>query len=242
MVSRKVRFSIVTVCFNNLAGLKKTVDSILNQDQDDYEFFIVDGASTDGTQEYLACLAKSNVKVKYLSEPDTGIFDAMNKGGRQANGEWIIFMNSGDVFYCDNVLSFVSKSLDINSENYDIIYGHKSLDSGEIIESDMNLSNAYFGEMPACHQAIFFKKNIVAYKSFYKIFGDVELMMSLYKNNAKYLRLDIPICITEPNGISQRISTRKRFEKVHALFIHFGFRALLLNYLLKRYLNVGRGF
>ena len=100
-MSNPVLVTVVTVCRNVKSSLEKTMNSLLHQSYAHIDYVIIDGASTDGTPEMLG----KTEGVRWLSEPDMGIYDAMNKGIRMAEGEWVIFMNAGDVFASDDTLS-----------------------------------------------------------------------------------------------------------------------------------------
>lgn len=101
----KYKISIITVCFNAEADIEKTIISVLGQTFQDYEYIIVDGASKDTTMQIVG---KYSGKIhQVISEPDKGIYDAMNKGIHLANGEWLIFMNAGDYFSSPTLLSDV---------------------------------------------------------------------------------------------------------------------------------------
>lgn len=90
-------FTIITINYNNAAGLQKTVESVVNQTSHDFEYIVIDGASTDGSVEFLQTFKLSNFQtLNYLSEPDSGIYNAMNKGIRMAKGDYVHFLNSGD--------------------------------------------------------------------------------------------------------------------------------------------------
>ncbi|MBP5219574.1 MAG: glycosyltransferase, partial [Bacteroidaceae bacterium] len=97
--------SVVTVTFNSLPLLKKTMQSVESQDYENIEYLIIDGASSDGTADYLEKYDWRNIK--FVSEPDGGIYDAMNKGIRMASGDYCIFMNAGDCFASPTVVSDV---------------------------------------------------------------------------------------------------------------------------------------
>lgn len=105
--------SVITICFNAEKEIGKTVKSVLNQSFDDYEFIIVDGMSNDGTLNVVNDIIKyyPNKKVRIISEPDRGIYDAMNKGLKMASGEWVCMMNSGDCFASNNVLKEIFQNL-----------------------------------------------------------------------------------------------------------------------------------
>ncbi len=100
-----MKLSIITVNLNNAAGLDKTINSILFQTWQEFEYIIVDGGSIDGSKELIDQFAIDNKRLtKWISEPDTGIFNAMNKGIKIASGEYILFLNSGDFLFSSSVL------------------------------------------------------------------------------------------------------------------------------------------
>ena len=99
-----MKYSIITVNFNNKEGLLKTIESVIHQTFRDFEFIIIDGGSTDGSVDVLK---EYSSQINYwVSEPDGGIYQGMNKGLRQAKGDYVNFMNSGDCFYSASVLFF----------------------------------------------------------------------------------------------------------------------------------------
>ena len=100
--------SIITVNLNNKEGLHKTLISVFNQEYNDYEYIVIDGGSKDNSKEILIEFSKATLKdFKWISEPDSGIFEAMNKGIRLATGEYLLFLNSGDFLVNNNVLDDV---------------------------------------------------------------------------------------------------------------------------------------
>ena len=111
--------SIITVNHNNLEGLKKTLDSVLEQTYSPIEYIVIDGGSTDGSKAYLEAQQK---RIDYwVSEPDTGIYHAMNKGVKIAKGDYVLFLNSGDTFYSQESLSHFEPLL---KDGYDLIFGN----------------------------------------------------------------------------------------------------------------------
>ena len=113
--------SIITVVFNNLVGLKHTYQSIISQTTTDFEWLVIDGGSTDGTQEWLTDLAITNMR--FISEKDAGLYDAMNKGLKLAMGTFVWFMNSGDSIYSPNTVQL----LIAQSSGKDVLYGETML-------------------------------------------------------------------------------------------------------------------
>ena len=102
------RFSVITVCRNEALNIRATCESIISQGFEDFEWIVIDGASTDGTLDILHEYAE-NIGV-LISEPDTGIYDAMNKGAARAAGEYLIFMNGGDRFASTEALHLASEA------------------------------------------------------------------------------------------------------------------------------------
>lgn len=103
MENNNPKISVITVVYNDKDGLEKTINSVLSQTYSSIEYIIIDGGSSDGT---IDVIKKNEDKIgKWISEPDNGIYDAMNKGIRMATGEWLNFMNAGDIFIHPNVLS-----------------------------------------------------------------------------------------------------------------------------------------
>ena len=100
-----MKLSIITINFNDVSGLEKTIQSVINQTYKDFEYIVIDGASTDGSVEVIK--KYSDKLTHWVSEPDTGIYNAMNKGTSMASGEYCLFLNSGDFLAADDVLEKV---------------------------------------------------------------------------------------------------------------------------------------
>jgi putative colanic acid biosynthesis glycosyltransferase len=199
-------FSIVTVCYNDLNGLKLTHGSVTTQSFPDYEMIIVDGNSTDGTLEWLKKI--DNPKIKWKSEPDKGIFDAMNKGLEQATGDYVIFMNSFDEFASPGVLGKISNEINKHSKNdFLFIYGD-SIDItlegiGLYKKSRSHLLN--WRGLFTSHQAMLFKNNGIRFPLEYPTTSDYAYV-SMYLQNAKdvnILKLDMAICKFKLGGTNE---------------------------------------
>lgn len=133
-----MRLSIITITYNNLVGLRKTADSVLEQTVSDFEWIIIDGASTDGTKEYLAAMAENDIEdnlptykpanLQIISELDRGIYNAMNKGIRLAQGEYIQILNAGDCLAATDVtermLNALTEQTARAGQPIDILYGN----------------------------------------------------------------------------------------------------------------------
>ena len=150
----KTILSIITINFNNNNGLQKTIGSVLSQSFEDFEWIVIDGGSTDGSRELIEQYQDS--MSYWCSEPDRGIYHAMNKGVAQAHGDYCLFMNSGDCFYDKDVLGRVVNSSAIE----DIIVGKVSIDKYDHIISPpplngLTLYHLYSGAIP--HQGAFIR-------------------------------------------------------------------------------------
>jgi putative colanic acid biosynthesis glycosyltransferase len=228
---KEKKISIITVTYNNILGLQDTFHSVKGQSFNNYEHIVIDGGSKDGTVEFLN-RQSNNRKLIYLSEIDTGIFNAMNKGIALANGDWLLFLNAGDTFPTDSTLENLAITGVFEDDGLDLIYGDKLDSEGRIIKAKRELFCLYFGEMPACHQSIFFRNNI-RYDESFKIFGDIDLLSRIYLSQPNYKYVETPISIFEGGGVSSNITWIKRKEKFRSLFKNFGLLCLLRNYILK---------
>ena len=115
-----VRVTVATVCYNSQDTIEKTLRSVLDQTYDELEYIVVDGASKDNTLEIIR-QTDTDKRIILTSEPDEGLYDAMNKAAKMASGEYIIYMNSGDVFAGKNVVKDIAVNLDGDSE---LVYGN----------------------------------------------------------------------------------------------------------------------
>lgn len=203
---KDIFLTVITVCKNNLDGLKTTWATIRNQTRK-LEWIVVDGDSTDGTKLFLQTIQGENIQV--VSEPDQGLYDAMNKGVRMSSGEYLIFINSGDRLAHAEVAERVAT--EISKHQYpDMLYG----DSLELTENDRLLkkkarshTKIWYG-MFTHHQAIVYKRAVIrglAYRLEYRIGADYAFTSEFLMNSrGKAVYLAEPICIFEQGGISGR--------------------------------------
>ena len=133
-----VRFTVVTITYNAERVLQRTLDSVLSQTYEGVEHVIVDGASKDGTlalaerYKQQSDASASGHEVVILSEPDNGIYDAMNKGLRRATGDYIVFMNAGDAFHAADTLQTVANAIPSDSSVLPaVIYGDTAITDGD---------------------------------------------------------------------------------------------------------------
>jgi len=199
-----MRISIVTVCLNEARTLRETCQSICQQTVQDFEWVVIDGGSTDGSLDILADYQKWMTVL--VSEPDRGVYDAMNKGIERATGDYLVFLNAGDKFYSESVLERVSRTSSV-----DLIFGDLACQ-----EADGNVTIKSFPEtlppdflrhnmLP--HQASFFRRGLFqeygGYDTSYRIAGDYELFCRLLrKGNISTARIPAILAIFSIGGIS----------------------------------------
>ena len=205
-------FTIVTICYNNYAGLKKTVESVLCQKKQEFiEYIIVDGGSNDGTKEYLQNLPES---IKWISEKDNGISNAFNKGVRIATGEAILMLNSGDSFIDDCVIErFVA---DWKRLKVDILSYRVEVSKTVFIPSTDNEKEIYDScTMP--HQGTLVAKHcydeIGTYSEEYKIRMDYHFFARCRSKNYSFAYIPQSIVLYEAGGTSMALKNRVRFWK-----------------------------
>ena len=204
------KVSIITVSYNNISGLQKTIESVLDQDAVGYEYLIIDGGSTDGS---VALLHKNTNKITYwISEKDGGIYNAMNKGIAKATGEYLMFLNSGDYLVNRHVLAECYDYLN-NCPDADILYGAVLLDifadgiSKEVIYSYPSpLDLKFLTNSTINHQASLIKSSLFKefglYPENYRIASDYWLFLTSLLQGKKYHYLDYPLVKYDTNGVS----------------------------------------
>ena len=162
------KFTIITICLNMEKEIGKTITSVLNQTCTDFEYIIKDGVSKDGTvsvaESFAPAFAEKGIPYRILVQPDRGIYDAMNQATREAQGEWVLYMNAGDMFADADILSIVEES--DKQEVSDIIYGDRiGKNDGWYIYKPAQSLELLRLKMPFCHQSVFVRKKSDAEKA-----------------------------------------------------------------------------
>ena len=199
--------SVITVTLNCVETIENTIKSVLPQKSDDIEYIIIDGGSTDGTKDIIA---KYDNEITYwVSEPDNGIYDAMNKGISIASGEWISFINGND-WYENNIFDDVKKA----AKNYQvsIIYGWvNAVSNGKItgylgLSHKMNIEELHFRNI-YCHQGLFIKRQLFSligyYDTNYKIYADYDWILKAHQLGYVPYLLNKTVANYTVGGISQ---------------------------------------
>jgi len=215
-----MKYSIITINYNNCDGLRKTIESVISQSYKDYEFIVIDGGSTDGSRDIIE---QHSCHIDYwVSEPDKGVYNAMNKGIRQAKGDYLNFMNSGDTFYDSNVLASIDKALG----DYDIIVGkefHQNPKTGEsattFLPARISMVTFFVSYLP--HQSGFIKRSLFKdfqYDENLHIVGDWKFYMQQIVCHERTVKLtDIVVSRREQGGISNANSSLNSEERLKVL-------------------------
>jgi putative colanic acid biosynthesis glycosyltransferase len=199
-------FSIITVTKNNLAGLKRTHESVKEQSYTNYEWIVIDGLSGDGTRDYLE---KSGAA--FSSEPDGGIYEAMNKGIERACGEYLLFLNAGDTLPDQDLLSTLQKSC---AARPDFIYGDAMETNG--LYKKARAHETFLYGMFTHHQAMLYKRSPLGdllYDTAYRIAADYDFTVRFLKRNPNAHYIPCALCIFEDGGISQKNRKDGRLEQ-----------------------------
>jgi glycosyltransferase involved in cell wall biosynthesis len=200
------KLSIITVNLNNASGLQKTMESVFAQTFTDYQYIIIDGGSTDGSKELME---KHQKKFVYaISEKDNGIYNAMNKGIEKAQGEYLLFLNSGDFLVNNQVLSSVLAQ----SENKDIIYCILVIDKkGHIYHKEYpeNLQFSFFLKDTIPQPSSLIKRSLFSSVGLFnenlRSTSDWEFFLNaICKYNVTYKYIPIPFTVFNTEGISQQ--------------------------------------
>ena len=222
---KKPLVTVITVVFNDVANVERTILSILNQTYDNVEYIVIDGGSKDGTLDII--LQYEHAIDYWVSEKDAGIYDAMNKGIRLASGKWINFMNSGDFFYSTTTLEKIVFKF---REKYSIVYGDVQAFSKKHHFNEMKISRPVIAKnlimkLPICHQATFVTlkafKEVGLYDTNYKICADHDWLLKalIAGHNAKYVHQCI--ALNNRDGVSSMSIFKLYRERLTLALLHF---------------------
>lgn len=231
-------FSIITITFNAADTIERTIDSIDSQTFTDYEHLIVDGASHDNTTKLIA--AKYNERRSVISEPDKGLYDAMNKGISRTTGKYLIFLNAGDKFHSTDTLSQIAKAIAENNTP-GIVYGQTDIvdDHGNRIgprhlSAPETLTLKSFAKgMLVCHQAFVALRRITgSYDLRYRYSADFDWCIRCLQHSKKNIGLVDTVFI---DYLSEGVTTRNRFsslrERFRIMSYYYGFVPTVIRHL-----------
>ncbi|MFD0864099.1 glycosyltransferase family 2 protein [Sungkyunkwania multivorans] len=217
--------SVITINYNNRVGLARTMTSVLDQKVADYEYIVVDGGSDDGSKELIE--SHADRLAAWVSESDTGIYNAMNKGIALSKGGYLLFLNSGDALADENILANIEQEL----VDKDIYYGDLLLDFDDQKEVDiypnrLTFSFLYNKSLP--HPASFIKRDLFDRVFYYnekrRLVSDWEFFMcAICKHHATYKHLGVTISEFDPSGLSSSPENNKLMatERLSVMKDHF---------------------
>lgn len=200
-----MKFTIITVCLNSAKTIRRTFDSLLEQSFKDYEYIVVDGESTDGTLEIIREYEpKFQGRMRWISEKDKGIYDAMNKGIRMAKGDYINIMNSDDWFEKDAL-----KKIAEVPGNPDVIYGCIRLVFPKSGAMDvLRIDHRRLAETPLFHQGCFIMRTAHEkyglYDLEYRVSADYDFLLKLYLAGAQFVASDAVVAFFSKEGFSEK--------------------------------------
>jgi glycosyltransferase involved in cell wall biosynthesis len=228
-LNKMKKLSIITINYNNLAGLQKTVESVVSQTWQEFEYIVIDGGSTDGGAAYLQ--SQTDKITYWASEPDTGIYNAMNKGIARATGEYLLFLNSGDHFIDANSLQKAQHQL----LNEAIIYFNIEVRDNElsyVLENPATMSFFYLHNNLPCHQCTFIHQSVFERVGYYdeslKIVADWKLLvLAILKHNVTYRKVDAVFSTFYKGGISSLPENQPIIETERAQVLQSEFPVLM---------------
>lgn len=233
-----MKITIITVCYNRKATIAKAIESVLSQNYDDIEYIIVDGNSTDGTKEIVESY---NGKItQFISEPDKGMYDAINKGLRMATGDVIGLMHSDDEFYDDQVINRITDRF-AQESNIDGVYGDGIYISNDIHErlirnrigGRFSIKKIKKGWLPL-HPTVYLKRSVIdkngLYNLDFKIASDTEFLLRyLYKHRINMSYINSYIVKMRMGGMSTNF--KRAFEVLledYRIYKYHGLAAIIV--------------
>lgn len=235
IIPNKPLITVVTIVLNGVAFLEKTIQSVISQNYENIEYIIIDGGSTDGTIDIIK--KYENKITHWISEPDTGIYDALNKGVGLTSGDWINFMTGGDKFYSNEV---IHKIFDNQAHDTDIIYGDMQLDRKGVLQTKKAKSlNVLWKKVAFCTQSVFVSAQYCKQHKFslqYSIAGDFDFFHSaFFYHHAKFEYVETIIAVFLHGGASniagearkQNFKVINSYDGYHIKFNLYYFASLL---------------
>lgn len=214
------KISIVTAVYNGAEYIERCITSVLSQNHAGIEHIIVDGGSTDST---VTILQKYRERIQYICEPDRGIYDALNKGVRLANGDWILVLGSDDYLASSNSIRELFDRCPGDLSDISVITGYVIYSDGRLFRSD-NLRHMKWRNR-VHHQGALYRRNVLIDRSFdvsLKVYADYDLNLNLWLNNAVFHHTDCALSIVGIQGLSDRPVWRNYCEEmlVRAKHLH----------------------
>jgi glycosyltransferase involved in cell wall biosynthesis len=243
------QLSIITINYNDALGLKKTMKSLEEQTWNEFEHIIVDGNSSDDSLDVIKSFHYDNLK--YISEPDSGIYNAMNKGIKMSKGKYLLFLNSGDFLENENVLETLSQYL---NNNFSILAGNIIFDEVKgkrLREHPEEISFSYLVGNSISHPSTFIRRNLFAkygkYDESFNIVADWAFFLKvLGLNNESFFKIPETITVFDTKGISSKkenlANVYKEREKVLAQYFPRIFNNENDTYIFNKFISTDKRF
>ncbi len=195
-------FSIIVVSYNAKDVIRATIESILMQQFGDYEIIVKDACSSDGTVEMIP----QDERIRLYITKDSGIYDGMNEAITYASGQYLCFLNCGDVFASDDVLGKVYESVRQCTDTNKLLYGDCIRKDGLCRQPD-KMTNFYLYRTPLNHQSMFFGKEALArwgtYDTKYRISADYDCTVRMFKKGVEFIHCPVIVCRYQGGGVSE---------------------------------------
>ena len=208
--------TIVTAVLNDCANIEKTIKSVVDQTYEKIEYIVIDGGSTDGTLDIIQKY-KDRIDIG-ISEPDDGIYHAMNKGIDLASGEWINFMNSNDTFYENTT---VEKIFSRSHADFDFIYGDYVWKKNDrLFQISARPLDQMWQKISFSHQSLFSRTSIMKMDKFetkYKIVSDYAFYYPRYVNGSRFYKADVIVAVVSADGVSDNLFFTRTLERWHVV-------------------------
>lgn len=243
-MSNNPKLSIITIVYNNVKDIERTMQSVLNQTYKNIEYILIDGASTDGTKDII--YKYKDRLANFISEPDKGIYEAMNKGLALATGDYVLFMNSGDEVYAPETVADVFAS----APSGDIYYGETEMydENWKSLGQRRHRAPEHFDwhsfkfGMNISHQAIYIKRSLTEpYNLAYKYSSDIDWIIKAAKKSSNIVNTHLYVAKYLVGGISKKKHLASLKERFKILSHYYGFIPNLFNHLVIT-LNLARYF
>ena len=235
-MNRKPKFSIITITYNAASVIEPTLQSVLSQTYTNYEYLLIDGGSKDDT---VAKAKASGIEFAHIvSEPDNGLYDAMNKGIALATGDYLCFLNAGDAFYGPDTLQTIANAA-TREEFPDVLYGETAEVDEERnfvrmrrLQAPEKLDWRSFRHgMLVCHQAFFASRKLApAYDLKYRFSADVDWCIRVMKKSKDIVNTHVVIVDYLQNGLSLQNHRASLIERFRIMAHHYGLLPTLLRH------------
>ena len=225
----KPKFSIITITFNAESVIDPTLKSVLAQTYTNYEYLLIDGGSIDSTVEKAKA---SGIEFAHIvSEPDNGLYDAMNKGIALATGDYLCFLNAGDAFHAPDTLQTIVDTIKDEKELPHVLYGEtaevdekRNFVRMRRLQAPENLNWRSFKDgMLVCHQAFYARRDIAPmYDLKYRLSGDVDWCIKVMKKSTRLVKVDVTVIDYLQDGLSIKNHRASLIERFKVMSSHYG--------------------